>query len=220
MIFSSKNKIARKIFCISFQRTGTTSTGNFFKDFNRKVATYHTAKKNSWTLSWFKGDFEAIFNSKDFKSNEIFEDDPWWCADFYKVLFHRFPDSKFILLERDPDKWFDSMVSHSNGKVLGNTHMHANLYNREKEFYLTDDANGQYTGLIDNMLPLSENNREHYKSVYTNRNREVDVFFDKFGKNRLFKGELTDPNIWYEIGRFFDIEVPESYMSHKNASSL
>ena len=66
---------------------------------------------------------------------QVFEDDPWWITDFYKLLYHRFPKSKFILLERDPDKWFDSMVSHSGGLVLGNTHRHSYIYDRLEEFY-------------------------------------------------------------------------------------
>lgn len=47
-----------KIFVISFQRTGTTSTGRFLSDHNYRVATYSISKRNNWTLKWFKGDFE------------------------------------------------------------------------------------------------------------------------------------------------------------------
>ena len=119
-----------KIFCISVQRTGTTSVGQFFRDHNFRVATWNDSRKNNWTLNWIKGDHKRIFESRDFKLNQVFEDDPWWCLDFYKILFHRFPNAKFILIERDADRWFDSMVSHSNGKTLGNTHQHTLLYNR------------------------------------------------------------------------------------------
>src|SRR5690554_6122442 len=93
-----------KIFCISVQRTGTTSVGQFFREHNYRVATWTISRRNDWTVKWFKGDYENIFNSFDFKTSQVFEDDPWFCLDFYKVLFHRFPNSKFVLVERDADK--------------------------------------------------------------------------------------------------------------------
>ena len=74
-----------------------------------------------------EGDHERIFRSPEFNRYQVFEDDPWWISDFYKVLFHRFPDARFVILERDADRWFDSMVSHSKGHTLGNSHLHAQI---------------------------------------------------------------------------------------------
>ncbi|WP_431137284.1 sulfotransferase [Psychroserpens mesophilus] len=206
-----------KIFCISFQRTGTTSVGVFFKEHGYAVGSYGVSKKNDWTLSWFKGDYEKIFNSFDFKTNQVFEDDPWWCLSFYKVLFHRFPKAKFILLERDSDKWYDSMVNHSNGKILGNTYRHSKTYRRENEFY---DANFNvdklYSRDIDNLLLLTEDQREHYKNLYELRIREVKEFFNQFGSDRLFTSSLENPKKWNELGAFVGIKVAADYEVHAN----
>ncbi|NND62241.1 MAG: hypothetical protein HKN48_03500, partial [Flavobacteriaceae bacterium] len=108
----NKNKAAikNKIFCLSMQRTGTTSVGTFFKEHGYAVADWPVSRDNLWSWKWENGNFEGIFNSKDFKRNGVFEDDPWWLPEFYKVLYHRFPKAKFVLLERDPDAWFKSMV--------------------------------------------------------------------------------------------------------------
>ena len=116
MLFKTK---VSKIFCLSFQRTGTTSVGQFFKDFGYKVAGYDSHRSSDWSVKRFLGDYESIFKSKDFKNHQVFEDNPWWETDFYKVLYHRFPDAKFILFTRDADKWFDSMVSHFNAVSPG-----------------------------------------------------------------------------------------------------
>lgn len=208
-----------KIFCISYQRTGTTSTGQFFKDHGYKVATYGIAKHNSWTQSWLKGDYEKIFKSFHFKSHQVFEDDPWWCTDFYKVLFHRFPKAKFVLLERDADKWFSSMVSHSDEKTLGNTHTHAVIYNREEEFYKLDaDLKLRYTKEVDNLLPLSEEHRDHYIKVYNARINEIKVFFKTQNPDRLFFGKLEEKEVWKKMGDFFKFKVKDNYNSHANAS--
>ncbi len=209
----------QKYFCISFQRTGTTSVGMFFEDHGFKVAKYGKSRKNKWTLSWIKGDYEKIFNSSDFRYFQVFEDDPWWCLDFYKVLFHKFPKSKFILLERDSDKWFDSMMSHSNGKTLGNTHTHSKIYRRELDNYkLNNNSKHIYNAEIDNLLPLTESDREHYKSIYNLRNREVIEFFDKFDEGRLFHYKLEYDDKWKKMGKFFNITVSESYECHVNKS--
>ena len=42
---------------------------------------------------------------------ESFEDLPWGCLDHYKRLDEHFPNSKFILTVRHPNKWFMSMKS-------------------------------------------------------------------------------------------------------------
>ena len=216
------NKIyGLKIFCISLQRTGTTSTGQFFKDYGYSVATYGLSKKNAWTLSCFEGDFETIFQSRDFRISQVFEDDPWWLGDFYKVLYYRFPRSKFILLERDADKWFDSMVAHSGGKTLGNTHLHCSHYQRLMDFY--EIAGGAlknaYSGTIDNALPLGEEQRHHYTSFYKVRNDEVKLFFHHHDSKRLFNARLEDDGLWQKMGFFFNIDVMPEYTVHVNKSS-
>lgn len=208
-----------KIFCISFQRTGTTSTGQFFKDHGFKVATWNVSRNNEWTIKWFKGDYESILKSADFNKNQVFEDDPWWLFDFYKVLLNRFPSSKFILLERDSVKWFDSMVSHSKGLTLGNTHIHAIIYNREQEFYnLKEGLENRYTGNLDNLLPIGEDQREHYMQIYKNKNREVKAFFRIHDPSRLFNEQLEDKQLWQKMGEFFNVKVSSDYSVHSNKS--
>lgn len=202
------------IFCISFQRTGTTSVGQFFKDHNYRVATSYISRTHNWTSKWFNGDYESIFNSLDFRSHQVFEDDPWWCLQFYKVLYHRFPNSKFILLERDADKWFDSMVTHSSGKTLGNTFIHSHLYRREKEYYEISEITNIHTQNTDNLLQLTENHRSHYKDLYRLRNKEIKEYFNFFDKSRLLNANLEDPDKWKKIGAFCGLEVVTNYEVH------
>jgi hypothetical protein len=216
MIFKKQQP---KIFCISIQRTGTTSVGQFFKEHNFKVAGYQRIRSTNWSKSWFTGNYEAIFKSKEFKNHQVFEDNPWWSPGFYKVLFYRFPDAKFILFTRDSDKWFDSMVNHSNGKTLGNTFRHSRVYRREKEYDdLYPNINSFISNEIDNLLELNENHREHYKTIYETRNREVNLFFEQFGSDRLIALELEDPLKWRKLGSFFSINVQEDYEVHVNKS--
>lgn len=215
-----KKKQQPKIFCISTQRTGTTSVGEFFKYFKYKVADWPTSNENKWSYYWENGDFETIFNSKDFKNNQVFEDDPWWLPEFYKVLYHRFPEAKFILFTRDSEKWFNSMLSHSEGKILGNTKRHCKVYRREEEFINLFDKESRLTydeKRIDNLLTL-DGEKEHYIKLYELRNREVLEFFNKVNPNSLIHCELEDGNKWNKLGEFFNIKIPNEFTVHANKS--
>ncbi|MCP4521848.1 MAG: hypothetical protein GY827_09205 [Cytophagales bacterium] len=205
-----------KIFCISFQRTGTTSVGQFFVNHGYNVSTYPTSEKNKWTQKWFEGDYESILKSKEFKKNTVFEDDPWWCLDFYRFLFHKFPSAKFILVTRDPDKWFDSMVSHSNGKILGNTYIHSFVYDRLDEY--KKNINTFKTDGIDNLLDLNEEHRSHYVRIYNNRNQEILDFFERNDPSRLVHTTLENPNKWQKIANFFNITINNQQDIHENKS--
>lgn len=197
------------------QRTGTTSVGQFFNDHEYRVATWSFSIKNNWTTNWFIGDYEKIFRSIDFKTSQVFEDDPWWCLDFYKVIFHRFPKSKFVLIERDPDKWFDSMMKHSKGKSLGNTLIHSAIYQRVNEF---NESKLNKSTQKNNLLPLNEVHRSKYKKIYVNRHKEVNNFFNTYGRNRIVRVRLEDKDKWQIIGAFFDIKVSPEYEVHVNKS--
>lgn len=218
MNFSKKNK--PKIFCISFQRTGTTSVGQFFKYFGFKVAGYHKKRSSDWSVKRFLGDYESIFKSKDFIDHQVFEDNPWFDEDFYKFLYHKFPEAKFILFTRDADKWFDSMVNHSKGKTLGNTFRHSKLYKREEEYYYKYSDLDFYQSIktIDNLLDLNETHRKHYTSIYKIRNKEVDDFFNAVSPSSLFRCQLEDPDKWQKLGAFFNIDVPKDFQMHVNKS--
>ena len=84
------------------QRTGTTSVGKFFRDTGFRCAGWPADMKNGWSDAWYDGDFEKIFSSLDFRAANAFEDSPWFMPGFYKILFHRFPDSRFILFHQRP----------------------------------------------------------------------------------------------------------------------
>jgi len=218
-MFRKKNK--SKIFCISTQRTGTTSVGRFFKHFGYRVADWSISNKNKWSYCWEQGDFETIFKSEDFKNNQVFEDDPWWLPEFYKVLYHRFPKAKFILFTRDSEKWFNSMLSHSRGKILGNTKQHCKVYRREEDFIELFDKESRLTyneKEIDNLLTL-DGYKEHYIKLYELRNREIIEFFKKTNPESLIHCELEDENKWEKLGEFINIEIPSNFAVHVNKSN-
>ena len=216
-----KRKKKNKIFCLSVQRTGTTSVGVFFKRLGYDVADWEVSKKNGWTQSWFEGDYQGIFKSKDFKNNTVFEDAPWFSPNFYKFLYQEYPDSKFILLYRNPEDWFQSMMGHSGGKSLGNTLIHSKIYGLE------DYACAKYPELLassysiyhnDNLLDLTEN-KSHYIRYYKRYINEVESFFFKHSRKSLFTSDLYDKNLWLNLGKFTGHNIQNSTELHENRTS-
>ena len=213
---------ARKVFCISMQRTGTTSVGKFFRDFGFKWTGWPADSENDWSSSWYEGDYEAIFSSTDFRSANAYEDSPWFLPDFYKVLYHRFPDSKFILFTRDADEWFQSMMMHSGADVIGDNRVHCKIYRRELEFFdlllgghLSEQEENQ---IHSRKIMKLANHSRHYKEIYRLHNTEVIDFFRRHAPESLYYGRLEDPDKWIRLGEFLGVQVPEGYKSHENPS--
>ena len=217
----TKWKGRSRYFCISMQRTGTTSVGDFFDYLGYPTARYPQSARLGWSKYWYDGDFERIFKSHVFKSSQLFEDNPWWYPEFYKVLYHRFPGSRFILFTRDSNAWFRSMTKHSGGNTLGNTRRHCKVYRREGEYYKNLDDDEKFKPSLnetDNLMQLS-NLSEHYIQLYEIRNREVREFFNEHDPDALFTCDLNDPHKWRKLGAFIGQPVPEGFVIHSNRSS-
>lgn len=210
-----------KIFCISMQKTGTTSVGKFFRDHGFRWAGWPHSNKNKWGSAYHEGNFERIFSSFDFRIANAFEDSPWWSPEFYKFLYHRFPESRFILFERDADSWYSSMRSHAKAGIIGSMYGHSKQYRRESEYYSIIDRDGDKEREKDPAKELMslEGMADHYKSIYVIRNREVRDYFSARKSERFFCARLEDPAKWMKLGRYLGIRVSPGYDSHENLSS-
>ena len=211
-----------KVFCISMQRTGTTSVGRFFRDFGYRWAGWTADENNDWSTSWYEGDYKKIFSSIDFRAANAYEDSPWFLPGFYKILFHRFPKSKFVLWTRDPDAWFKSMVSLNGGDIIGRTRNHCKIYRREKEFFDLLETNG-FDETAENEVHSKKTMKldkmaEHYKQLYQLHTVEVKDFFKRHSSASLHVGTLEDPEKWVKLGKFLGINVPRDYESRENVS--
>ncbi|MFA9556921.1 sulfotransferase [Evansella sp. AB-rgal1] len=108
-----------KIFCIGFNKTGTTSLKKAFDNLGFNVGNQHYAEL--LMNEYLSGNFDAII--KYCKSAQVFQDFPFSVPNTYKYLDDAYPDSKFILTIRDsPEQWYNSLVRYhsilfGNGKV-------------------------------------------------------------------------------------------------------
>lgn len=207
-----------KIFCVSMQRSGTTSVGDWLEAHGLARAGSPTSVRLGWSRLWMQGNYEAIFSSPEFDRADLLEDDPWWCPEFFRVVAERFPDAQFILLERDADAWFDSMCRHSSGRNPGWTDIHARVYGREGDL---EDVLRQNPGIpADGWSILSiVEHREHYKAVYRRHGEEVRSYFQD-QPDRLFFGRLDDVDVFQGICGFVGVQHnPRVPVPRTNAST-
>ncbi len=192
------------LFCISMQRSGTTTVGDWLESHGLERAGYPTSSRLGWTMHWMQGEHEAIFGSPEFQSAEIFEDDPWWCPDFYKVLAERFPTARFILLTRDVDHWFDSLCHHGSGLNPGPTKVHATIYKREHHVQDLIDKDQHCDPMQPGLLSILDY-EAHYKSVYIQHTQSVREFFSA-NPGRLFIGPLDAPQTFIDLCVFAGVK--------------
>lgn len=214
-----KYKKSDKIFVISLQKNGTTSTGKFLKDHGFKLVNWHKSYENNWPFLVFNGEIDKVLNSKIFRKHNAFEDEPWWYNGVYRYLFHKFPKAKFILINREPNSWYNSLLNHNNNKSFGNSFVFARNYNLDDE--LVNNSMLESTGFSNennDFIDLKGISRQHFIDYYQARKIEIIQFFNKNGKERLFTGQLEDKMLWKKMGDFLEIEVDSSYVSHLNST--
>jgi len=208
-------KIKGKIFCVSMQRSGTTSVGKFLEQWLNHV-TNPMNREQRWPRKWFDGNFEAIINDPVFQKGEVFEDAPFWFPEFYKYLYHRVPGSRFILLHRDSDSWFKSMVRHSHGYAPGVTDIHAKVYRREDGFeWLQQNIPGFENFPVKAMTLFDQ--ADKYKKAYERHTREVEKFFALHDPDALFSAKLSDPDVWTNLSDWLNLPKQGGKSMHSHA---
>ena len=99
-----------KIFCIGFQKTGTTSMGSALDILGYRVA---------GDIGMMDRDIaqKVITKACHIVPNyDAFKDNPW--PIIFKDLDKLFPNSKFILTVREPSSWIESVVRHFGSREI------------------------------------------------------------------------------------------------------
>lgn len=99
-----KMKEPMKIFCIGFQKSGTTSLGEAFSALGYRICGVSHELLPSLKLKDYTY-LQEIVNQHD-----VCKDNPW--PVLYQQLDDFYPASKFILTLRDESAWIKSVVNH------------------------------------------------------------------------------------------------------------
>lgn len=95
-----------KVFEVGSPKTGTTSLGIAFE----MLGLRHIGYRRHLYEKCQNGDYvETLQTAKHY---DAFRDAPWHADGMYKIFDEVFPNSKFILLERDIESWTESYENH------------------------------------------------------------------------------------------------------------
>jgi hypothetical protein len=110
-----KERYDAKVFCIGYNKTGTTTLGKSFEMLGLRNTSFN---QRVWRELYKKGRIkEVLVYTAKFDSTD---DLPWLKTDMIPLLDETFPGSKFVYLFRDEDSWKKSLKTWSE-KAKGRT---------------------------------------------------------------------------------------------------
>jgi hypothetical protein len=110
-----KGSYGSKVFCIGYNKTGTTSLGKSFELLGYRNSSFN---KKVWRTYYANQEIDKIL--KYASKFDSFDDLPWLKEDLIPILDKAFSNSKFVYLTRDEESWKNSFKKWSF-KVFGTT---------------------------------------------------------------------------------------------------
>jgi hypothetical protein len=167
-----------KVFCIGFQKTGTSSMRDALQQLGYRVTGVFGRET---PLAELRETFVATGLTIAERFDAV-EDMPWPLM--FRELDAAFPGSRFILTLRDTDRWYSSIAAHFGPKG----------YHIQQLTYGDDAA-----------TPVGH--EERYKQVYEAHNAAVtDYFADR--PQDLLVMRLEQGDGWDQLGAFLGEPVP------------
>lgn len=173
----------RKIFCIGYNKTGTTSVAKVLGDYGFRLP-HQQFQERMTTLATWRNDYRPL--KKLILSYDAFHDLPFSQGETYVACDALFPDSRFILTVREPNDWFDSLIRFDMKRYGWRSLDDANeAFFLDKKHYLQKNycyegvammlrtAVGQATKVDWSLLY----DRDHYIHRYSQRNEAIQRYF-------------------------------------------
>lgn len=197
-----------KVFCIGFNKTGTTSLSEIFSNNLFLVSPQTPFEYN--TYSYIYGNPLTIIEmiKNDYFEYSFFQDVPFSLPNFYEHLFTHFPSAKFILTVRDNENvWYQSLVrSHKRFPNFKNPKKIQYVYEGWTHKIQTD---GYGAPVYD---PY---NYDILTSAYTKHIKDVENFFsDK--PNKLLKVNLKEKDLILKLENFLEVPFTNRTVPHLN----
>lgn len=204
--------IPRKVFNLGFSKTGTTSIERALQILGYRVAKGHWKYNYCFYLMslCIHGDYDEIISFT--KAFDAFCDSPWGGGtDLYKRLAAVYPDARFILSIRDPEKWYQSLYSlltifDQNDRTALSSYRDNGMWGSAywfRNIFGIDELHSQKQRMID---------------TYNRYNNEVICYFESKGIP-LLVFEVRERDIWKKLCDFLGKDIPEVHFPKLNVSS-
>ena len=179
----SASVLKPKVFCIGFHKTGTKSIARALEILGYRVTGPNGARDPRIAE-------RALPMALDIASRfDAFNDNPW--PILFRELDVAFPGSRFILTQRAPDRWIDSVVRHFGDE---RTPMREWIYGAGR---------GSPRG-----------NEPAYLDRYRRHNSEVVAYFS--GRDCFLAMDITAGDGWQALCNFLEVPMRDESFPHIN----
>jgi hypothetical protein len=197
-----------KIFCIGFNKTGTTSLQDLLhsEGLNSGDQQIFEYNLNSYRFGNYSTFTKMIKN--DFWGTNLFQDVPFSLPNFYKELYKEFPNAYYILtIRNDSEEWYNSLIN-----------WHLKLF---KQIHKPYESFYVHRGWVMNLLtdcygtPKHDPyNKEILTEVYNKHNQEVREFFKN--KHNFIELNLNKESDTTRLSKFLNLNFTNKNFPHSN----
>lgn len=181
----------KKIFCVGFQKTGTSSLTVALENLGYRVGAAH--KKINKVLDPHAADADAVVKAVTVQCMDeldALQDSP--CPFMFEDLDKAFPSSKFILTYRPVESWLSSYAR-----------------------YFPDENNPLREWMYG--VPRFSGHEDTYREIYESQNSQIRRYFQNRPKDFL-ELNLAEGQGWYELVAFLGPEMLPPF-PHANANA-
>ncbi|MDH4203787.1 MAG: hypothetical protein OEV87_12970 [Phycisphaerae bacterium] len=202
---NSSNRFQGKVFCIGFNKTGTTSIGQALIEFGYSLGSQSVAEM--LLIDWHRQDFDRLI--RFCQTADAFQDIPFSLPGTYRHIDEAFPDAKFILTVRDTEQqWFQSLVRFHTKWFSSDKSRLPDENDLKNALYLYKGSVLDAMRMVFNYPTVALYDEAYYTQLYQQHNQEVTEYFkDKTGK--LLKLNLSHPIAYQELAAFLNITVSD-----------
>ena len=194
--------ILRKIFCVGFHKTGTTSLAEYYNLAGMTACHWPTVVAgvdHEATCARLWDDPAGLLRQLQpvIDAFDVHSDVPW--PGLVNELVTEFPDALFILSVRDPASWWNSLEAHWALRVRSHT---LSPYERAQyRRYLTDVTRPFSRSDRDQLMVAYRQHNEHVRKTVPSE-RLLDVRIDDPGiAGRLASFAGTNPSVPFPIAQ-------------------
>jgi hypothetical protein len=177
-----------KIFCIGWEKTGTTTFG----DCMRLLGYSHMTHAPYFSERVEKDDLSAVLRAASLRQS--FDDWPWY--QLYPQLDRAFPGSRFVLTSRPSEKWVKSLLNHMANRPAPDDWMR-----RHKRFLYGFEF---YGATEDALIARYERHNSEVRRYFSNRPGD------------FVELDWTNGAGWAELCGFLGVKPPSIPLPHSN----
>tara|TARA_B100000902_G_C27253979_1_gene886849 strand:+ start:808 stop:1467 length:660 start_codon:yes stop_codon:yes gene_type:complete len=193
-----------KIFCIGYNKTGTTSLYQSIKElgkYNRNAKRVFMPEGELLMHSVAKGNLKAVTDWVEKRNDiELFKDVPFSIPGVWKAIYKKYPDAIYILSERDSsEQWYNSIVNFHRGFYSSDNPSWDDVSEVSYGYKKTENYNSFMYDYLSYTFgkELQPYDKDNFIASYESYNNEIKEFFKD--KDNFISINVSNDNDYLKV---------------------